>query len=946
MKPLIACLLLLIALPWLPCVPAWAQPTRTILVQQFDDAPDGQGGSDTNFGQGFQDPVLNDNGQVAFTASLTNNFNGIFRTDGTNAVQIARWGDPAPDATGADDGYFGGLLGTFTWLNGGGQVAFRAGITDLSGVSQGQGIWIGDGTNLDQVVRSGQAAPDGNGTFPATVHTLSVDGFNDTGEIAFGIRLDGTANGSDDDVVVVRGSASGLVTIAREGTDFDALRTDSALNENGQVLFRADPDADALGYGIYVGDGTSTQFIAETYGTLSPGGLEFTGISGYTDLNILAETAWEGELRDPSSFDAAPTALFRGGPSGVVRIATVGDSAPDGEGGFDGTFLRFNNDPFLLNDAGQVVFSADLDGASDGFEGLFRGDGSELVAIARPGDPAPDGNGTFSNISSYAINELGHVLFLATLTGTADGSSDDRGLFLYDDSAGVLTAVREGGSLEGATVQGFAHWLPPRSIESAGFNGLGFAAFAFVTTAGIDGIALFDPDLPTEPPPPPVEDCVNGIDDDGDGDVDSADADCPEKLLVRCLHDPLFPAQSSQTVRLRAQAVDQDGRPFDAASLEIWRENDLTAPIASTSDIDVVNQTFIADADFGYSCRAEHNGLTAFSGWRRVQAGGPLDFFPANPVLFNGPFDRKVDLVFFASQSDYAGFDDPEFIRDTRNLLYEGLFRIPWFIEHQDMFNIWIGKDLGDSGPDPGDGNPSNGISCRRVPPENLRRDYLFAQAAAIVHPTACRDNAGRYAFTIETQPGRLQVLGHEAGHTPFGMFDEYCCDGGYQQNEPFANEYRSEQGCKDAAEVLGFDPGTCTAFTDVDDEDWWLFEPRKNALSPEPGDLMQGTGCTIAADPSLFPNLSDCTQVPADFSGNDADPNGLLACDEYGQTYFADPDGVPDGSDENLWLCVRSGNASNAVWVDRSNRDQYRIGDSERTRMSWFLSRCLSGEC
>lgn len=925
-----------------PAAPA--QPTRTIVVQQFDDAPDGQGGSDTNFDQQFQDPALNDNGQISFSAELLNGFNGIYRTDGATTVQIARWGDPAPDTGSVDNGFFGFLLGKVTWLNDNGQVAFRADIVDSGGIGQGHGVWIGDGTDLAQVIRSGQQAPDGNGTFFASGSSANIEGFNDRGEIVFRTRLDATTQGLDDDDIVLRGSASGLETVAREGTDFDVVGGPVKLGPTGHVLLRADPDIDnPPDAGLYVWTGTSYNLIAAPYDTPSPGGFEFETVGAQAGaLNASDEVAWKSTLRNAMTGDFEGRGIFVGSPSGIVRIARTGDAAPDGTGGFDGTFSDVNgNLEIPLNDAGQVAFVADLEGNSGGFEGLFRGDGGETVAIARVGDPAPDGNGSFNGIGSFAIDALGRVIFSATLTGTDGGSGDDTGLFLYDDTAGLMTVVREDGPLDGATVEQFLPWLPPGPIENAGFNNLSQAAFGFSTTIGIQGIALYDPDLQTEPPPPPVENCVNGVDDDGDGDVDSDDADCPEKLLVRCLHDPLFPAESSQTVRLRAEAVDQDGQPFEAASVEVWRETDTQSPAAAANDSDIVDLVLVADDDFGYACRAEHNGLTAFSGWRRVQAGGSIVGFPAEPVLFNGPFDRKIDLVFFASEFDYSSVDDPEFLRDVRNLLYEGYFRIPWFIEHQDMFNVWIGTDFGNARPTGGASDP-----CVRQPPSNLRRDYLFAQVAGIVHSSVCRDNAGAYEFTIETQPGRLEVLAHESGHKPFGLPDEYCCDGGYYTLPKFSSLYVDQPACWSGAVALGFDPEACTAFTDVDSDDWWLFEPRKKTLSPQPGDLMQQSGCTIPADPAWFPILSHCTQVSPDFSGTDPDPNGLLACAEYGQTYFTDPDGLPDSDDENIWLCTRAGNANNSVWVDRSHKDRYRIGDSERMRMTWFLNRCLAREC
>ena len=295
MKLLVLSLVAMNGLVWMMPAPVWAQPTRTIVVEQFDDAPDGEGGSDTRFDDTFQYPVLNDDGEVAFSVDLVDGLlSGLYRTDGTTTVQIARERDPAPDATGADTDFFENLLFEVPRLNDSGQVAFAANLQDESFDYAGQGIWIGDGTNLDQVVRSGQTAPDGNGTFPALVHSFFVDGFNDNGEVVFDIRLDDTANGSADDTIIVRATSSGIETVAREGTHFDEVFGSRVLlNENGHVFFEADPDSEEPpDLGMYIWDGQSSSLIAEQNSTLSPGGFEFDNFSDQTHLNALDEVAW------------------------------------------------------------------------------------------------------------------------------------------------------------------------------------------------------------------------------------------------------------------------------------------------------------------------------------------------------------------------------------------------------------------------------------------------------------------------------------------------------------------------------------------------------------------------------------------------------------------------------------------------------------------------------
>lgn len=81
---------------------------------------------------------------------------------------------------------------------------------------------------------------------------------------------------------------------------------------------------------------------------------------------------------------------------------------------------------------------------------LINADGALLLwsenaktIIAAPGDEAP-GGGTFTSISSGAVNASGDVVFTAELTPRDSQSSSSFGLFQY--SAGQLVAVLVDGS--------------------------------------------------------------------------------------------------------------------------------------------------------------------------------------------------------------------------------------------------------------------------------------------------------------------------------------------------------------------------------------------------------------------------------------------------------------------------------------------------------------------
>jgi hypothetical protein len=160
------------------------------IVRAGQMAPDGNGqfSSFTRFGGGRLRYALNDVGQVAFegfltgTAGGTSDNTGIFRSDGVSLVQIVRAGDTAPDGNGRFAG-FGDPA-----LNDTGQVAFRAGLTDTSGggISDNTGIFFFDDTlGLQQVARAGEAF------LGSTITFLDFASVDQLGEEASGLNKRG-----------------------------------------------------------------------------------------------------------------------------------------------------------------------------------------------------------------------------------------------------------------------------------------------------------------------------------------------------------------------------------------------------------------------------------------------------------------------------------------------------------------------------------------------------------------------------------------------------------------------------------------------------------------------------------------------------------------------------------------------------------------------------------
>lgn len=407
------------------------------------------------------------------------------------------------------------------------------------------------------------------------------------------------------------------------------------------------------------------------------------------------------------------------------------------------------------------------------------------------------------------------------------------------------------------------------------------------------------------------EDCDNGIDDDLDGLVDTADPDCtappppPETvgLLVRCMHSPIYP-QAGEQVAIRAWALDRDGETVTADRVEIV-VGDLANVVTNSS-----NQAFAQHwltppgGSLAYGCRAVR-GTEVAQSWHAAEPKlryvdvGSLNNpdWKAVPVIYHGPVSEKLDIVFFHDDDQYTSYLDPDFLTDVHDLVAEGLWTIPWFVENQWAFNIWIATA------DTANADPKDNGRCRRDAPDRKNRDYGYRDAGGIVHKEGvfdCRDNAGAgRLFTIGVNPLGLQVLAHEMGHQPFGLSDEYCdvdddgvliCDSFYFPGlwipgdgfrPPYPNLFAFEQQCREEAVHRAYEADDC------------------RTIKP----------------PKVFHTL---------WIG---EPNFLLA--------------RPWESQVRDLMQQSGGERIGGQLVDR-----YRVGPSELDRMNWLVGRCLAGRC
>ena len=120
--------------------------------------------------------------------------------------------------------------------------------------------------------------------------------------------------------------------------------------------------------------------------------------------------------------------IFRNDGSETVALALDGTPAPTG-----GTFLFFSSP--VIDEYGQATFFAGTTGGSADF-GIYRGDGGNVATIFAANQPAP-GGGTFVDFGEPVVNDHGQVLALATL----DNAAGPFGLMLGDGMNAIAIAL-------------------------------------------------------------------------------------------------------------------------------------------------------------------------------------------------------------------------------------------------------------------------------------------------------------------------------------------------------------------------------------------------------------------------------------------------------------------------------------------------------------------------
>jgi uncharacterized repeat protein (TIGR01451 family) len=190
------------------------------------------------------------------------------------------------------------------------------------------------------------------------------------------------------------------------------------INDSGTVAFFA--TLDAGGEGIFTSDGTTVTTIADTSGAF---GAFATTCEGNSCTPALIRTSPaindSGQAAFSATLDNGFEGIFRGDGSTLTTIVETSATGP----------FQFVAAPDI-NDSGTVAFWAN--GRQFGNpEGIFAGSGGSFTTVV-------DDTGMFLSFGSPSLNNNGTVAFWATIRAEFGGGS---GIFIAKD--GVITTVAD-----------------------------------------------------------------------------------------------------------------------------------------------------------------------------------------------------------------------------------------------------------------------------------------------------------------------------------------------------------------------------------------------------------------------------------------------------------------------------------------------------------------------
>jgi hypothetical protein len=349
-------------------------------------------------------PAFNDAGQTAFQSTLkgtgvTNtNSTGIWSGAPGSLSLLARTDSAAPGAPAG--AVFTDLGAGVMLLNNAGQTAFDARLigTGIVTGTNDRGIWSQGSGSLSVTARTADAAPGTGGVFNQFLFDPVI---NASGQTAFTGGLAGAGVNASNDSAIWAGGTGSLSLVAREadpapGTGAGVVFSSNfafnnpAINDAGQTAFLGFLSGSGVNtandIGIWSQGSGSLQLVARE-GDAAAGmaaGVVYGNTLSRPVINGAGQTAFGGRVAGTGVDSTNNIALWMGDTGSPSLVARSGDPAPGTAAGVVFGSQFFN---YVLNDTGQIAFTADVTGPGVFGQGIWATDSAgTLTLVARTGD--------------------------------------------------------------------------------------------------------------------------------------------------------------------------------------------------------------------------------------------------------------------------------------------------------------------------------------------------------------------------------------------------------------------------------------------------------------------------------------------------------------------------------------------------------------------------------
>jgi hypothetical protein len=347
---------------------------------------------------------LNDAGQIAVLAGINGGSANlaVFVSDGGPLQLVVKSGDSA-----SGSGTFNLRAGAGNYLlNNAGEVAFAADVTGGTG-----GIWIGK-PSAPPVKLMRLSDPTGTGLGGTFSGTLTLRGFNDSGQVLFSTDVSG---GTSPHALFLRNLATPAAQVVfsrgQSGGSAGSFNTtlQASLNNGGQVAFLAGLLQGDSPMGWYLGSGTASPVKIAAQGEKTPLGGTFglVGKNTAASINTMGQVVFLADVPD-----AGAVGLFSWtSADGVQPVVSTNDSLPEGAN----TVLRAG--PPSTSDTEVMVRVLMAGGQATYYACELKPGTSGTRKIVAEFDQVPDA-GTVLIPYNISMNGKGDAVFTAGLLGS------------------------------------------------------------------------------------------------------------------------------------------------------------------------------------------------------------------------------------------------------------------------------------------------------------------------------------------------------------------------------------------------------------------------------------------------------------------------------------------------------------------------------------------------